>query len=194
MRMSPSGLVILDRDGVINQDSADFIRSADAWQPLPGAPEAIARLHAAGWRIAVATNQSGIARGLFDADTLDAIHDRMQQVIRQAGGRIEHVALCPHGPDDRCGCRKPAPGLIHAIEAALGINARGAPFVGDTLRDLRAARAAGCRPVLVRTGKGRQTERALDNETAEGVMVFDDLAAFADYWLRPGDDAEGSQG
>jgi D-glycero-D-manno-heptose 1,7-bisphosphate phosphatase len=188
--MSPSGLVILDRDGVINQDSPDFIRSADAWQPLPGAPEAIARLHAAGWRIAVATNQSGIARGLFDARALAAIHDRMEQVVRQAGGRIDHVAFCPHGPDEGCGCRKPAPGLVHEIEAALGISARGAPFVGDALRDLRAARAAGCRPVLVRTGKGGRTERELDGETGEGVMVFDDLAAFADHWLRRRDDTE----
>jgi D-glycero-D-manno-heptose 1,7-bisphosphate phosphatase len=188
--MSPSGLVILDRDGVINQDSPDFIRSADAWQPLPGAPEAIARLHAAGWRIAVATNQSGIARGLFDARALAAIHDRMEQVVRQAGGRIDHVAFCPHGPDEGCGCRKPAPGLVHEIEAALGISARGAPFVGDALRDLRAARAAGCRPVLVRTGKGGRTERELDGETGEGVMVFDDLAAFADHWLRRRDATE----
>ena len=187
--MAPSGLVILDRDGVINQDAADFIRSADAWRPLPGAPEAIARLHAAGWWIAVATNQSGIARGLFDARALAAIHDRMEQVIRQAGGRIDHVAFCPHGPADGCGCRKPAPGLIHDIEAALGMNARGAPFVGDALRDLRAARAAGCRPVLVRTGRGRQTERELDDEAAQGVMVFDDLAAFAEYWLRRSDHA-----
>lgn len=192
--MAPSGLVILDRDGVINQDSPDFIRSAEAWHPLPGAPEAIARLHAAGWRIAVATNQSGIARRLLDPDALAAIHDRMDQVIRRAGGRIDHVAFCPHGPDEGCACRKPAAGLVRAIEAALAVDARGAPFVGDALRDLQAARAAGCLPVLVRTGKGRQTERELDQEAEEGLMVFDDLAAFADYWLRRPTGTEGTGG
>lgn len=186
MCMSPSGLVILDRDGVINQDSADFIRCADAWRPVPGAPEAIARLHAAGWRVAVATNQSGIARGLFDRRSLEAIHDRMEQVVRQAGGRIDHIAFCPHGPDDGCACRKPAAGLVREIESVLGIDARGAPFVGDARRDLRAARAGGCRPVLVRTGKGRRTERELGTGEAEGVMVFDDLATFADHWIRQG--------
>lgn len=181
--MPPSDLVILDRDGVINEDSPEFIRSADAWHPLPGAAEAIARLHIAGWRIAVATNQSGIARGLFDTKALTDIHHRMQEVIRQAGGRIDHIAFCPHGPEEGCGCRKPAPGLIHRIEAVFGVPVRGAPLVGDARRDLGAARAAGCRPILVRTGKGQQTEQELDSETGEGVMVFDDLAAFADYWL-----------
>lgn len=176
--MTAVGLVILDRDGVINEDSPDFIRSPEAWQPIPGSLEAIALLTRAGWRIAVATNQSGLARGLFDVATLEAIHRRMLIAVEAAGGRIEVIAHCPHGPDDRCGCRKPEPGLMHQIAARTGLPLAAAPCVGDSMRDLIAASAAGCRPVLVRTGKGRETEAGLHGAESPSVAVFDDLHAF----------------
>lgn len=177
--MAAAGLVILDRDGVINEDSPDFIRSPDAWQPIPGSLEAIAGLTGAGWRVAVATNQSGIARGLFDEAVLEAIHRRMRAAVEAAGGRIEVIAYCPHGPHENCGCRKPEPGLLLQIAAATGLPIASAPCVGDSLRDLVAARSAGCRPVLVRTGKGRETEARLDEPGAPSrVPVFDDLRGF----------------
>lgn len=182
-----AGLVILDRDGVINEDSPDFIRSPEAWQPIPGSLDAISRLTRVGWRVAVATNQSGIARGLFDAATLEAIHLRMLAAVEAAGGKIEVIAYCPHGPDDGCACRKPEPGLLYQIAARTRLPIAAAPCVGDSLRDLIAARTAGCKPVLVRTGKGRESEAVLDGmggmEGMEGmdgakVAVFDDLQAF----------------
>lgn len=176
-------LVILDRDGVINEDRDDFVRSPDQWCALPGSLEAIARLGRRGIRIAIATNQSGIARGLFDVETLNAIHARMRALIEAAGGTVDVIAYCPHGPFDNCGCRKPRPGLVQQIEARLGCSGRGVPFVGDSLRDLEAARAAGCRPVLVRTGHGRRTELA---GLPPAVAVFDDLAAFVDDLLERG--------
>jgi D-glycero-D-manno-heptose 1,7-bisphosphate phosphatase len=180
-RMVAGQLVILDRDGVINRDSPDFVRSPEAWIPLPGSLEAIAALTRAGARVAVATNQSGLARGLFDADTLAAIHDELRSRVRAAGGRIEVIAHCPHGPDDGCDCRKPKPGLVRRIAADLDVDPAGAPFVGDSRRDLEAAVAAGCRPVLVRTGNGRRTEAETDRPEAE---VHDDLAAFVAAWLE----------
>lgn len=178
--MSQRGLVILDRDGVINEDSAAYIRSPDEWLPLPGSLEAIARLTAAGFRIAVATNQSGVARGLFDQATLAAIHDRMHECTRNAGGEIACVAVCPHGPDEGCVCRKPEPGLLEHIGRELGVSLAGVPFVGDSLRDLEAASHAGCDPVLVRTGNGMETERVL---ASDAVPVYDDLAAFVSALL-----------
>lgn len=169
-------LVILDRDGVINEDSASFVRSPAEWSPIPGSLEAIARFSAAGFRVAVATNQSGLARGLFDLATLEAIHERMRALIRAAGGEIAHIAFCPHGPEEGCDCRKPRPGLLEHIGRELNVSLRGVPFVGDSPRDLEAAVAAGCDPVLVRTGKGLKAERALTSDT---IPVYDDLAAFA---------------
>lgn len=181
--MNSSRLVILDRDGVINRDSTDFIRSAAQWAPLPGSLDAIAALHRAGWRIAVATNQSGIARGLFTPADLDAIHGAMRSAVETAGGRLEVIAHCPHGPDDGCDCRKPATGLVRSIGERMGLDPSGAPFVGDSRRDLEAAQAAGCRPVLVRTGNGRRTEADPDRPAAE---VHDDLAAFVRDLLGDG--------
>lgn len=171
------GVVVLDRDGVINRDRDDYVRSAAQWEPLPGSLEAIARLAAAGYRVAVATNQSGLARGLFDADALAGIHREMRARVRAAGGRIDALAFCPHAPDAGCGCRKPATGLLADIERALGRPLAGACLVGDGPGDLQAAAAFGMRPVLVRTGKGGETERRLAALGLAGVPVYADLLA-----------------
>ncbi len=170
-------LLMLDRDGVINQDSDQYIKSPSEWKPIKGSIEAIARLTQGGWRIVVATNQSGIARGLFDTSTLNAIHDAMHKAVTQAGGRIEAIFFCPHAADASCECRKPKPGMLLEIERRLNIPLAGVSFVGDSLRDLQAAAAAGARPVLVLTGKGRKTREA--GGLPEGTEVFADLAAFA---------------
>ncbi|WP_280552604.1 D-glycero-beta-D-manno-heptose 1,7-bisphosphate 7-phosphatase [Halomonas sp. 25-S5] len=182
-------LVILDRDGVINQDSDEYVKSLEEWIPYPAAIEAIARLSRAGWTVAVATNQSGIARGYYDVEMLEAIHDRLRELVREAGGEIAHIAHCPHGPDDGCGCRKPLPGLLEEVREALSMeDLSGSWMVGDSLRDLQAGEPLGCRPVLVRTGKGRRTEEK--GEGLDGAMVFDDLAAFVDWLLARGDSDE----
>ncbi len=175
-------LIILDRDGVINEDSDDFIKSPREWQPIPGSLEAIARLSRAGYRVVVATNQSGVARGLFDLETLMQIHAKMDHLVSEAGGRIEAVFFCPHGPDDGCDCRKPKPGMFLDISRRLMVDLDGVPAVGDSLRDLQAASAAGATPLLVRSGKGMRT--LAQPETVAGVEVFDDLAAVADQLLN----------
>jgi D-glycero-D-manno-heptose 1,7-bisphosphate phosphatase len=169
-------LVVLDRDGVINVDSDDYIRSPDEWRPIPGSLDAIAALTRAGYRVAVATNQSGLARGYFDDETLQAIHRKMQRMVTEAGGRIDDIAWCPHGPDDGCDCRKPAPGLLRQLERRVGRSLRGVPVIGDSLRDLEAAASVGAAPMLVRTGKGAATEASLPASLA-ATPVFDDLAA-----------------
>jgi D-glycero-D-manno-heptose 1,7-bisphosphate phosphatase len=170
-------LVILDRDGTINFDSDQYIKSPREWRPIPGSLEAIARLTQAGYRLVVATNQSGIARGLFDVATLNAIHDAMHRAVAQAGGRIEAVFFCPHAADSDCACRKPKPGMLLEIGRRFNVALEDAVMVGDALRDLQAAAAAGARPVLVLTGKGQATLDAggLPAET----RVFSDLATFA---------------
>jgi len=175
-------LAILDRDGVINADSDAFVKSPDEWLPLPGALDAIARLCDAGWRVYIATNQSGVARGLFDEAMLAAIHDKMRVALDALGARIEEIMYCPHGPDDGCACRKPQPGLYLQVAAHSGQPLDGVPIIGDSLRDLLAARAVDARPILVRTGKGA---RALADhpELADGE-VYDDLAAAVDALLR----------
>jgi D-glycero-D-manno-heptose 1,7-bisphosphate phosphatase len=175
-------LVILDRDGVINEDSDNHIKSPDEWRPIPGSLAAIARLHRAGWRVIVATNQSGVARGLFDLDTLMQIHDKMYRAVRDAGGLIDAVFFCPHVPDDSCRCRKPLPGLLHDIAARLRIELTGVPAIGDSLRDLEAARAADATPMLVRTGKGTATLEQ-HPELENRVPVFIDLAGAVDALL-----------
>ncbi|MEJ2513895.1 MAG: D-glycero-beta-D-manno-heptose 1,7-bisphosphate 7-phosphatase [Gammaproteobacteria bacterium] len=159
-------LVVLDRDGVINRDSRDFIRSVGEWQPLPGSLRAIARLTRAGWTVVVATNQSGIARGHLSLDELERIHERMRAAAEGAGGRIDAVFFCPHGPADGCDCRKPAPGLFGQIEAHYGVSVKDVPAVGDSVRDVEAARAAGARPILVLTGNGLRAQAALQGERA----------------------------
>lgn len=172
------GLIILDRDGVINHDSEHFIKNVDEWQPIPGSLQAIAALTKAGFTLAIASNQSGIARGLFDQDALDAMHAKMLGLINAAGGHIGRVVICPHGPDDGCACRKPRPGMLEQLAQHFDTSLQGVPVIGDALRDLEAAAAVGARPILVRSGKGRRTEAALPERFA-GVPVYDDLAAAA---------------
>ena len=170
-------LVILDRDGTINHDSDDYIKSPREWRPLDGSLEAIARLTQAGYRIAVATNQSGIARGLFDTSTLIAIHDMLQRAAGQLGGRIDAFFFCPHAADAACPCRKPQPGMLLEVARRFNVSLGGVYMVGDAQRDLDAAATAGARPVLVLTGKGEKTRS--DGKLPPQTEVFQDLAAFA---------------
>jgi D-glycero-D-manno-heptose 1,7-bisphosphate phosphatase len=183
--MSPFKLVILDRDGTINADSDDYVKSPEEWQPLPGALEAIARLNHAGWHVVVASNQSGLGRGLFDMATLNAIHVKMNRALTPFGGRIEAVFFCPHAPEDGCQCRKPLPGLYRQIGERYGVELKGVPAVGDSIRDLQAATAAGCEPHLVLTGKGAvlRDGQELPPEAPKDTVVHEDLAGFADYWI-----------
>ncbi|AUN96360.1 D-glycero-beta-D-manno-heptose 1,7-bisphosphate 7-phosphatase [Pseudazoarcus pumilus] len=170
-------LVILDRDGVINQDSDQFIKSPDEWKPIAGSLEAIARLNQYGWRVVVASNQSGIGRGLFGMDTLNAIHDKMVKSLAQVGGRLEAIFFCPHPADSTCDCRKPKPGMYREIGERFNVDLSTVPVVGDSLRDLEAAVAVGARPCLVLTGKGARTEA--EHALPEDTQVFPDLAAVA---------------
>ena len=180
-------LVILDRDGTINEDRDDYVKSPEEWVPVPGALEAIARLNHNGWHTVVATNQSGIGRGLFDMTALNAMHLKMHQMLAVHGGRIDSVFFCPHVNEDRCDCRKPLPGLFQQIGERFGLDLDAVPVVGDTLRDLQAGVAAGCEPHLVRTGKAAP-ERMNDAQIAElvaqvpGTRVHASLDAFAE-WL-----------
>ena len=176
-------LVILDRDGTINADSDEFIKSPDEWLPLPGALEAIARLNHAGWHAVIASNQSGLGRGLFDVASLNAMHAKMHKMLAAQGGRIDAVFYCPHSPDEGCRCRKPSPGLFEQIADRFGVDLKGVPVVGDGLRDLQAGVAAGCEPHLVLTGKGAAFKgQPLPPEYPPGTHVHEDLAAFAE-WL-----------
>lgn len=170
-------LIILDRDGVINYDSDAYIKGPDEWRPIPGSLKAIARLTKAGYRIAVATNQSGVGRGLFDLATLAQIHAKMHQAVAEAGGRIDAVFFCPHTADSACGCRKPKPGMLLEILKRFGSEPGAVTTVGDSLRDLQAASAAGCRPVLVLSGKGCRTMQ--DGGMPPETVVRVDLAAVA---------------
>ena len=172
------GLVILDRDGVINRDSDKFIKDADVWQALPGSMDAIAALSGGGFTLAVASNQSGIARGLFDQRALDAMHHKMLGFVAAAGGRINKIVICPHGPDDGCDCRKPRSGLLEQLARHFETSLVGVPVIGDSLRDLEAAAAVDARPILEHTGKGARTEAALPERFAN-IAVYDDLAAAA---------------
>lgn len=173
-------LLILDRDGVINYDSDAYIKSLEEWLPLPGAVEAIARLSQAGWTVAVATNQSGLARGYYDLATLDAMHTRLRELVAEQGGEVGLIVHCPHGPDEGCACRKPKPGMLQQIAAHYATPLDGVWFVGDSRGDLDAALAVHCQPVLVKTGKG---ERTLSKPLPAGTLIFDDLAAIADQLL-----------
>ncbi|WP_287923366.1 D-glycero-beta-D-manno-heptose 1,7-bisphosphate 7-phosphatase [Diaphorobacter sp.] len=175
-------LIILDRDGVINFGSDQYIKSPDEWRPIPGSLEAIARLTREGWRVVVATNQSGLARGLFEMATLNAIHAKMHKAVAQAGGRIEAVFYCPHAAETECDCRKPKAGLFNEIATRYGRELAGVPAVGDSLRDLLAAAAVGARPMLVRTGKGEKTLAA--GGVPGDTPVFADLGEVVDELLR----------
>ncbi|MBP09206.1 MAG: D-glycero-beta-D-manno-heptose-1,7-bisphosphate 7-phosphatase [Acidiferrobacteraceae bacterium] len=180
-------LVILDRDGVINRDSPDYIKTPEEWQALPGSLEAIARLCRADYRVVVATNQAGIARGLFSQEMLNRIHRKMVTSIREKGGRLESIFFCPHGPDDACSCRKPRPGLFLEISQRLRVPLDGVPAVGDSLRDLEAASSAGAKPILVQTGRGQETRTKLLNSDSSGSLsetqIYPDLKAFTEALL-----------
>ena len=174
-------LIILDRDGVINVDSALYIKSPAEWKPIEGSLEAIARLNQAGYRVVVATNQSGIGRGLFDMDTLNAMHEKMHKRLAAVGGRVDAIFYCPHTADEKCDCRKPKPGMFERIAKLYNIDLKGVPTIGDSLRDLQAGSAAGCTPFLVRTGKGEKT--VADGGLPEGTTVHANLAAAIDALL-----------
>lgn len=181
-------LIVLDRDGVINHDSDDYIKSPDEWQPIDRSLEAIARLTHAGWSIAVATNQSGIERGLFDISTLHDIHSKMVDAVADAGGRIDGIFFCPHAPNSGCSCRKPATGLFEDIAARFGKSLAGVPVVGDSLRDLQAGHAMQCSPYLVKTGKGEKTLATAGRDPAKGLptntVIADDLYAVVELLLN----------
>lgn len=179
-------LVILDRDGTVNVDSDEFVKSPEEWEPLPGALEAIAKLNHAGWHVVLATNQSGLGRGLFDVVSLNAIHSKMHKALAAVGARVDAVFYCPHAPDDQCACRKPRPGLFHQISERMGVELRGVPAVGDSARDLQAGAAVGCEPHLVLTGKAavlrdQTTPAPLAEDFPAGTIVHQDLAAFAEF-------------
>lgn len=174
-------LIILDRDGVINHDSDAFIKSPEEWIPIPGSLEAIARLNQAGYRVAVSTNQSGIARGLFDIVALNAIHQKLHTAAQTVGADIDAIFFCPHAADDNCDCRKPKPGMLHTIAKRFDVNLKGVPAVGDSLRDLQAGFAVGCVPYLVLTGKGEKTRDK--GGLPPGTLIYPDLAAVVDHLL-----------
>ncbi|MDP6993440.1 MAG: D-glycero-beta-D-manno-heptose 1,7-bisphosphate 7-phosphatase [Woeseiaceae bacterium] len=175
----PNRLVILDRDGVINQDSDEFIKSPDEWAPIPGSLAAIGRLSCAGFEVAVATNQSGIGRKLFDVTALNAIHRKMVDAARDAGGDIGNIVYCPHHPDAGCDCRKPQPGLLNQLSRRYGVPLDNVPVIGDSVRDIDAALAVGARPILVLTGNGVRTRKVLSDRGID-IDTFDDLGAAAD--------------
>ena len=175
-------LIILDRDGVINHDSDDFIKSPAEWVPIPGSLEAIARLNQAGYRVVVATNQSGIARGLFDVKTLNAIHQKLHEAAHQAGADVDAIFYCPHAADDNCDCRKPKPGMLQSVASRFGVSLKGVPNVGDSLRDLQAGYGVGCVPYLVLTGKGERTRDK--GGLPPGTQIFPDLASVVDHLLK----------
>jgi D-glycero-D-manno-heptose 1,7-bisphosphate phosphatase len=168
-------LVILDRDGVINQDSDQFIKTPEEWKPIPGSLEAIARLTHSGFRVVVCSNQSGVGRGLLDMAALNAINDKMYKALAPLGGRIDALFYCPHPAEANCTCRKPKPGMFQDIAKRFNISLSGVPSVGDSLRDMQASASVGCQPMLVLTGKGKKTRAAGD--LPPGTQVFDDLAA-----------------
>jgi len=182
-RLAARGLIILDRDGVINRDSREFVKNAAEWLPLPGSIGAVADLSAAGYTVAVASNQSGLARGLLDRKALQAMHRKLRRLVAAEGGRVDRIVVCPHGPDDHCHCRKPRPGLLQRLARHYETSLDGVPVVGDSLRDLQAAAAAGANPILVRTGNGGKTAAKLPNDL-RSIPVYDDLAAVAAHLIR----------
>ena len=175
-------LIILDRDGTINEESADFIKTPEEWLPLPGALEAIARLNHAGWHTIIASNQSGLGRGLFDVAALNSIHAKMHKLLGALGGRMDAVFYCPHTPADNCSCRKPLPGLFQQIIERTSVEAHTIPSAGDSLRDMQAAAEAGCEPHLVLTGNAYHLRgQPLPETFPANTVVHQDLSAFADF-------------
>ncbi|MFT4266227.1 MAG: D-glycero-beta-D-manno-heptose 1,7-bisphosphate 7-phosphatase [Xenophilus sp.] len=191
MPTTPFKLVILDRNGSINVHRDDFVKSETEWAPLPGALEAIARLNQAGWHVVIASNQSGLGRGLFDVASLNAMHAKMHKMLAAIGGRIDAIFYCPHSPDENCDCRKPRPGLFRQIGERYGIDLQGVPAAGDSLRDLLAGAAAGCEPHLLLTGMGEACRgvHPLPPEYPAGTVVHEDLGAFA-RWLLAREERE----
>ncbi|MEY4676084.1 MAG: hypothetical protein RLZZ470_591 [Pseudomonadota bacterium] len=186
-------LVILDRDGTINHDSDDYVKSPEEWVSLPGAIEAMAKLHHAGWHLVIASNQSGLGRGLFDVATLNLMHDKLNKALSAAGGRVDAIFYCPHTPDEHCQCRKPLPGLFEQIGERFGVQLSEVHAVGDTLRDAQAAAAVGCHTHLVRTGKSESlTQDQLPDNFPPGTRVHADLGAFADWLLGQATTSVGS--
>ena len=177
-------LIILDRDGVINEDSEEYIKHPDEWIPIPGSLQAIARLHQAGWTVAVASNQSGLGRGYFDVATLALIHQKLRRELAHVGGAVDAFFVCPHVPGDGCSCRKPLPGLFLDIAHRYDVSLAGVPAVGDSLRDLQASHAAGCTPWLVQTGNGPRT--LAQGDLPRGTRLADSLGAMVDQLLAEG--------
>ncbi len=171
-------LVILDRDGVVNEDSPAYIKSVDEWHPIKGSLEAIALLNQHGFTVAVATNQSGLARGMYDETILNAIHEKMQNAAKALGGKIDSIFYCPHGPDSHCDCRKPKPGLLHQIAAHYNVALTNVPYIGDSYRDIEAGMNAGATPILVLTGNGQKTLQTYAKDLQK-IAYYDDLFAFA---------------
>ncbi|MEY4429039.1 MAG: hypothetical protein RLZZ182_1728 [Pseudomonadota bacterium] len=189
-------LVILDRDGTINHERDDYIKSADEWVPLPGSIEAIARLNHAGWHVVVATNQSGIGRGLFDMAALNAMHAKMHQMLARHGARVDAVFFCPHTPEDHCTCRKPQPGLFNMIGERFGVALDGVPMVGDLPRDVLAAQSVGCEPHLVRTGQAAsmtEAELVALRQQVPDLTIHPDLSSFADFVILRDRKAHGEE-
>lgn len=179
-------LIVLDRDGVINHDSDEYIKSVDEWEPIPGSLQAMGRLCQAGYTLVVMTNQSGIARGMFDLETLHAMHRKMDNLLEQYGGQVAAVFFCPHGPDENCDCRKPKIGMYLDVASRFQCDFIDVPSIGDSLRDIQAARLVGASPILVRTGKGERTI-ASGSVDLQGVPVYKDLAEVADVILGESD-------
>lgn len=181
-------LIILDRDGVINEDSDEYIKSVDEFIPIAGSLEAISRLNNAGYTVMVATNQSGLARGYFSVEDLNDMHDKLRHLLSASGGHIDGIVFCPHGPDDHCDCRKPKPGMLLDIAKQLGTRLEGVPAVGDSLRDLQAALAVGAKPILVKTGKGLRTLEAIakmaDQPELSSIPVYDNLSDYVNDLLK----------
>jgi D-glycero-D-manno-heptose 1,7-bisphosphate phosphatase len=185
--MQAPKLVIIGRDGILNRFREDHVKEPSEWEPIPGALEAVAKLNHAGWHVVVATNQSGIGRGMIDMAAVNAVHLQMMKTLAARGGRIDAVFFCPHTPEDNCDCRKPLPGMMHDIAERYGVDLEDVPMVGDTLRDLQAAHAAGCPPHLVCTGRAAHladTERAQWLAAVPGAVVHEDLASFASHLLQ----------
>ena len=170
-------LIVLDRDGVINHDSDDFIKSADEWLPIDGSLDAISRLNHSGYTVVIASNQSGLARGYFDIEAFTAIHKKLDDMLAKIGGRIDAVFYCPHGPDDACDCRKPKPGMLLAIGQRFNVPLKDVIFIGDSVSDINAAKNAHAKAVLVRTGKGVKAEKILQSASKSSVPVYDNLAS-----------------
>lgn len=175
-------LIILDRDGVINYDSDEYIKSPDEWHAIPGSLEAIAQLNRAGYQVVIVTNQSGVARGFYDLETLDKIHEKMQEELAAVGGYVEEIFFCPHHPDEHCNCRKPKPGLLYKIREKYGIDLSESYFIGDTLTDMQVAVEVNCKPILLMTGKGKKTLEK--SPELASLKCFDDLASAVHFILK----------